>query len=255
MNLLINGVNGHMGKLIKDLATKDPYWKRIDGMDLGISWESLEDNYNVVVDLSHPSALDGLLDFCIKKNTPLVIGTTGYSKEQLEQIWSACDQIPILKATNMSLGMNIVFVFVEQIAAMLGNMFDIEIIEQHHNRKKDAPSGSAKYIVESIEKGLGEIRKHQYGRSGECPREKGEIGIHAIRGGNIVGYHEANFINELETVKIAHEGHDRLVFAQGALEAARFIMNKDPGVYTMKDVLDLQSFFTEHLQPAILKGI
>lgn len=239
MNLLIYGVNGHMGKLIKKLAAKDSYWQKIDGMDVGICKESLDDRYDVVVDFSHPSALDELLDFCIGKNIPLSIGTTGYSKEQLEQIWDASNKIPILKATNMSLGMNIVFVFVEQIAAILGNMFDIEIIEHHHNRKKDAPSGSAKYIVESIEKGLGEVRKHQYGRGGECPREKGEIGIHAIRGGNIVGYHEANFINDLETVKIAHEGHDRLVFAQGALEAARFVMDKSPGLYTMKDVLHL----------------
>ena len=239
MNLLICGIDGRMGKLIEELASRDSYWQKIDGMDLGTPDESLTDNYDVVVDFSHPSALDRLLDFCIRKNIPLVIGTTGYSEEQLEQIWDASDKIPILKATNMSLGMNIVFLFVEQIAAILGNMFDIEIIEQHHNRKKDAPSGSAKYIVESIEKGLGEVRKHQYGRSGECPREKGEIGIHAIRGGNIVGYHEGNFINDLETVKIAHEGHDRLVFAQGALESARFVMDKEPGLYTMKDVLSL----------------
>lgn len=239
MNLLICGIDGRMGKLIKELASRDPNWQKIDGMDLGIPDESLADNYDVVVDFSHPSALDRLLDFCISKNIPLAIGTTGYSKEQLEQIWAAADKIPILKATNMSLGMNIVFLFVEQIAAILGNMFDIEVIEHHHNRKKDAPSGSAKYIVESIEKGLGEARKHQHGRSGECPREKGEIGIHAIRGGNIVGYHEANFINDLETVKIAHEGHDRLVFAQGALESARFVMDKEPGLYTMKDVLSL----------------
>ncbi len=239
MNLLIYGIDGYMGKLIKKLADKDPYWQKIDGMDIGICKELLDDRYDVVVDFSHSSALDELLDFCIGKNIPLVIGTTGYSKEQLEQIWSVSDKIPILKATNMSLGMNIVFVFVEQIAAILGNRFDIEVLEYHHNRKKDAPSGSAKYIVESIEKGLGEVRKHQYGRAGECPREKGEIGVHAIRGGNIVGYHEANFINELETVKIAHEGHDRLVFAQGALEAAKFVMDKEPGIYTMRDVLNL----------------
>lgn len=239
MNLLICGINGHMGKLIKGLAAKDPYWQKIDGMDVSISKESLNERYDAVIDFSHPSALDELLDFCIEKNIPLAIGTTGYSKEQLEQIWSASEKIPILKATNMSLGMNIVFVFVEQIAKILGSRVDIEVIEHHHNRKKDAPSGSAKYIVESIEEGLGEARKHQYGRVGECPREKGEIGIHAIRGGNIVGYHEANFINELETVKIAHEGHDRLVFAQGALEAAKFVMGKQPGIYTMKDVLSL----------------
>lgn len=239
MNLLIYGIKGYMGKLIRNLAGRDPYWQKIAGMDKGIYKKVLDDRYDVVVDFSHPSALDELLDYCIGKNAPLVIGTTGYSNEQLEQIWDASDEIPILKATNMSLGMNIVFVFVEQIAKMLGDRVDIEVIEHHHNRKKDAPSGSAKYIVESIEKGLGGARKRQYGRSGECPRAKGEIGVHAIRGGNIVGYHEVNFINNLETVKIAHEGHDRLVFAQGALEAARFVVDKEPGIYTMRDVLDL----------------
>ncbi|HZJ77011.1 MAG TPA: dihydrodipicolinate reductase C-terminal domain-containing protein, partial [Oscillospiraceae bacterium] len=148
MNLLIYGIDGYMGKLIKSLADKDPCWQKIAGMDTDICKKLLDDRYDVVVDFSHPSALDELLDYCTGKNIPLVIGTTGYSNEQLEQIWDASDKIPILKATNMSLGMNIVFVFAEQIAKILGNRFDIEVIEHHHNRKKDAPSGSAKYIVE-----------------------------------------------------------------------------------------------------------
>lgn len=241
MKLLIYGAKGYMGQLIKNLAEKDPYWQKVDGMDAGISQETLDDTYDVVLDFSHPSALDGLLDFCIEKNIPLAMGTTGFSPEQLEQIREASSKIPILKATNMSLGMNIIFALAEQVAAILKDKVDvdIEVIEHHHNRKKDAPSGSAKSIVESIEKGLGESKKHQYGRSGECPREKGEIGVHAIRGGNIVGYHEANFINELETVKIAHEAYDRSVFAQGALQAAKFIKDKQAGLYTMRDVLDI----------------
>lgn len=241
MKLLIYGINGHMGQIIKGLAEKDSYWQKIDGMDTGISRDSLEDDYDVALDFSHPSALDDVLEFCLEKNIPLAIGTTGYSKEQLEQIEEASKKIPILKATNMSLGMNIIFALAEKVAAMLKDKvdFDVEVIEHHHNRKKDAPSGSAKSIVESIEKGLGESRKHQYGRGGECPREKGEIGVHAIRAGNIVGYHEANFINELETVKIAHEAYDRSVFAQGALEATKFIKNQRPGLYNMSHVLDL----------------
>jgi len=239
MNLLIYGISGHMGKLIEDLAKKDSFWEKISGLDSEISKDSTNDNYNVVIDFSHPSALDNILKLCREKNTPLIIGTTGFSKDQLKQIKLASNEIPILQSTNMSLGMNILFALVEQTAAILKNKVDIEVIEAHHNRKKDAPSGSATSIVESIEKGLGEAKKHQHGRSGECPREKGEIGIHAIRGGNIVGYHEANFINDLETVKIAHEAYNRSVFAQGALEAAKFIVNKEPGLYTMKDVLNL----------------
>ena len=121
----------------------------------------------------------------------------------------------------------------------LKDKVDIEVIETHHNRKKDAPSGSAITIVEAIEKGLGEQRKHQHGRNGQCPREKGEIGIHAIRGGNIVGKHEVDFINSLEGIKISHEAYDRKVFAEGALEAAKFIIGKQPRLYNMKDVLDI----------------
>ena len=239
MNLLIYGISGHMGRLIEELANKDPFWKEINGIDEKTSKDLLSDNYDVVVDFSHPSALDDVLKLCVEKRIPLIIGTTGFSKDQLEQIRVASSEVPILQSTNMSLGMNILFALVEQTASILNEKVDIEVIEAHHNRKKDSPSGSATSIVQSIERGLGEVRKHQHGRAGECPREKGEIGIHAIRGGNIVGYHEANFINELETLKIVHEAHNRSVFAQGALEAAKFIIDKEQGLYTMKDVLKL----------------
>jgi len=239
MNLLIYGISGHMGRLIEELANKDSFWKEINGVDEKTSKDLLSGNYDVVVDFSHHSALDDVLKLCVEKRIPLIIGTTGFSKDQLEQIRVASSQIPILQSTNMSLGMNILFALVEQTASILNEKVDIEVIEAHHNRKKDSPSGSAKSIVESIEKGLGEVRKHQHGRVGECPREKGEIGIHAIRGGNIVGYHEANFINELESLKIVHEAYNRSVFAQGALEAAKFIIEKEQGLYTMKDVLKL----------------
>ena len=239
MDLLIYGISGHMGKLIEDIAKKDSYWNKIGGIDSGVSKYSSKEKYDVVIDFSHPSALDNILKLCREKNMPLIIGTTGFNEEQLSQIRLASGEIPILQSTNMSLGMNLLFALVEQTAAILKDKVDIEVIESHHNRKKDAPSGSAKTIVESIEKGLGETRKHQHGRYGECPRENGEIGIHAIRGGNIVGYHEANFINELETVKITHEAYNRSVFAQGALEAAKFILKKGPGLYTMRDVLNI----------------
>lgn len=239
MNLLIYGKSGHMGKLIEEQAKKDSSWESIGGRDLSSSLGSDEKNYDVVVDFSHPSALNDVLKFSLEKGMPLVIGTTGFSKEQLDDIKEASMRIPILQTTNMSLGMNILFSLVEQTAAILKDKVDIEIIESHHNRKKDAPSGSAKTIVEHIEKGLGETKKHQYGRSGECPREQGEIGIHAIRGGNIVGYHEANFINDLESIKIVHEAHNRSVFAGGALEAAKFVIGKEPGLYSMKDVLNI----------------
>lgn len=239
MNLLIYGISGHIGKLIENLAKEDSFWNIVEGVNSKELEDSISNHYDVVIDFSHPSALDNILKLCREENIPLVIGTTGYSEEQLEQIKLASNEIPILKSTNMSLGMNLLFTLVEQTSSILKDKVDIEVIEAHHNHKKDAPSGSAKSIVKSIEKGLGEVRKHKHGRVGECPRQKGEIGIHAIRGGNIVGEHEVNFISDLETIKISHEAYDRSVFAQGALEAAKFILNKEPRLYRMKDILNL----------------
>lgn len=239
MNLLIYGIKGTMGRAIKELALQDSYWTNIYGLDRNTPNPENDIDFDILVDFTHESALEDVLKIALDRKLPLVIGTTGYNKAQLDKIKEASTIIPILHATNMSLGMNLLFSLVEQTAAKLKGKVDIEVLESHHNRKKDAPSGSAVTIVESIEKGLCENRKHQHGRQGECPREKGEIGIHSIRGGNIVGYHEANFINELETIKISHEAYDRKVFAQGALEAAKFIKTKQPKLYNMKDVLNI----------------
>ncbi|SCY02234.1 4-hydroxy-tetrahydrodipicolinate reductase [Alkaliphilus peptidifermentans] len=239
MNLYIWGINGRMGQNIYRLGKEDSYWSNIAGVNRNNPVERIDFKADVVIDFSHPSAIDHVLKYCIDNQTPLVIGTTGFEEEGLLKIKNASKLIPILHATNMSLGMNIMFSLVEQISAMLQNKVDIEVIEAHHNRKMDAPSGSARTIVEAIEAGLGTKTKHQHGREGQCPREKGEIGIHAIRGGNIVGLHEAHFINDLETVKIVHEAHDRSVFAQGALEAAKYIAGKANGLYNMKNVLGL----------------
>ena len=239
MNLLINGIKGTMGNAIKELALQDGYWTNVYGLTRETPIPDDNIRFDVLMDFSHESSLDKVLNISIDRELPLVIGTTGFNEMQIEKIKIASFNIPILYATNMSLGMNLLFSLVEKTAAVFRDRADIEIIEKHHNRKKDAPSGSAVTIVQSIEKGLGEKRKHQLGRQGECPREKGEIGIHAIRGGNIVGYHEADFINNLESIKIVHEAYDRKVFAQGALEAAKFIIGQSPGLYNMKNVLDI----------------
>ena len=239
MNLLIYGINGHMGRLIEGLAEKDNYFDNIYGQDIDKAAADSEEKYDLIIDFSHPSSLDKIIEIARNDKIPILIGTTGHSEAQLKEIEKISEEIPVLKAANMSLGMNILFSLVEKTAAILKDKADIEVIESHHNRKVDAPSGSAKTIVEYIERGLGEKRKHQNGRSGECKREEGEIGIHAIRGGNLVGFHEVDFINELETIKISHEAYDRSVFANGALTAAKFIVDKKPGLYTMKDVLNL----------------
>lgn len=239
MKLLIWGIKGKMGDLIRATAAQDPFWTKIEGVDTNHPVEALTEVPQVVIDFSHPSALPQVLDYCLKHRLPLVMGTTGLNTEELAKVEEASKLIPVLQTTNMSLGMNLMFSLVEQVASRLKGTVDIEVVEAHHNRKKDAPSGSAVTIVESIEKGLGAPAKHQYGRVGQCPREKGEIGIHALRGGNIVGLHEAHFINEMETLKIVHEAHDRGVFAQGALAAAKYLLHQGPGRYHMRDVLGL----------------
>ncbi|MCD5413813.1 MAG: 4-hydroxy-tetrahydrodipicolinate reductase [Clostridiales bacterium] len=239
MNLLIWGISGQTGKKISQIAKEDSYWTHIEGITINDSTDIITRVHDVVIDFSHPSAIEDVLIFCCSKNTPLVLGTTGFSKEQMKSIHDAAVNIPVLHSTNMSPGMNIVFSLVERVAKSLKDSVDIEVIEAHHNRKKDAPSGSAKTIVDCIEKGLGYSTKHQHGRKGQCLREKGEIGIHAIRGGSIVGMHEVSFINSLETIKVTHEAHDRTVFAQGALDAAKYLIGKPNGIYSMKDVLDL----------------
>lgn len=233
MNLLICGINGRMGSLIKNLALEDDFWANID------DFSNFNSNYNydVLVDFSHPSKLDRLLEYSLKYNTPLVSGTTGFSSNQLDKINDYTKNIPILHGNNMSLGMNLLFSLVEDISSVLKESVDIELIESHHNRKIDSPSGSLTSILNHIEKGLGKKQKHKHGRLGESLREKGEIGIHSIRAGNIVGFHEASFINDLEAIKISHEAYDRRVFASGALKAAKYIIGKEARLYSMKDLL------------------
>ncbi len=239
MKLLISGISGRMGQMIEKLAREDGHWAKIEGVDENKSFDTVKINPDVVVDFSHPKGLRAVLQYCTDRKLALVLGTTGFTGEEEELIEKAGQIFPIMQATNMSLGMNLMFNLVEQVASILKDNVDIEILEAHHNRKVDAPSGSAKTIVESIERGLARKSKHTHGREGQCPREKGEIGIHALRAGNIVGLHEANFINDLEAIKISHEAYDRSVFAEGALVAAKYIIGKPAGIYGMRDVLNI----------------
>ena len=241
MNLCVWGKNGKMGQLILAMAAEDGEWSGLQGCDVEEPPRDDAGNPQVVIDFSHPSALDDVLAYCRQQSCALVMGTTGHSPVQLEQIRETAAVIPVVHATNMSLGMNLLFSLVKETAAALKNQADIEVIEAHHNRKKDAPSGSAKTIVESIEAGLAEERPKVYGREGEAHRQPGEIGTHSIRGGNIVGRHEAWFINELESIALVHEAHDRSVFARGALTAARFAVEQKPGLYHMTHVLGMES--------------
>ena len=239
-NLLIWGKNGKMGQMILKMAKEDPFWLQVQGIGSHEDEDSWSLKPDVVVDFSHPSSLDRLLDFCLKRSCSLVIGTTGYTEQQNQQIDAASAKITLVKSANMSLGMNLLFSLAKDAAAILKDSVDIEVVEAHHNRKKDAPSGSASSIVEAIESGLGKKCEKVFGRNGEALRQKGEIGMHSIRGGSIVGRHEAWFIHELESITLVHEAHDRSVFAKGALEAAKFAVSAPAGAYDMTHVLGLE---------------
>ncbi|RME88761.1 MAG: 4-hydroxy-tetrahydrodipicolinate reductase [Candidatus Hydrogenedentota bacterium] len=194
----------------------------------------------VVVDFSLPAALTNTVKVCEQANVPLVIGTTGYSEDQYKHILEASKSIPILLASNMSLGVNLLFALVRQAAASLrGKGFDAEIMEVHHKHKKDAPSGTAKSLEREIME-TGFAKKPIYGREGEVgERTAEEIGVMALRGGDVVGDHTVYFFGEGERLELKHQAHSRDTFARGALAAVRFLAGKDPKLYSMADVLNL----------------
>ncbi len=197
---------------------------------------------DVAVDFSQPAAADKTIDYCLKGGAALVLGTTGLTEKHREKIETTSAKIPVIYGTNMSVGMNVLFSLVGKVASMLGDEYDTEIIEQHHRFKKDAPSGSALTLAENICKAT---RKKFpgcliYGRNGkDALREKGTIGMHAVRAGDIVGVHSVIFSTLGETITLNHAAHSRDTFAVGALQAARWIVGKKPGLYSMADVLGI----------------
>ena len=209
------------------------------GIALGASWPADTD---VAIDFSLPEGADNTLRYCTENGVALVMGTTGLSPDQQAAIQAATRRIPVIYGTNMSVGMNVLFALVGKAAAMLGDNYDIEIIEQHHRFKKDAPSGSALTLAEKIcaatERDYPDCLVH--GRSGkEALRAKNTIGMHAVRAGDITGVHSVIYSTQGETMTLNHTAHSRETFVQGALRAARWLVGKEPGLYSMADVLGL----------------
>jgi 4-hydroxy-tetrahydrodipicolinate reductase len=197
----------------------------------------------VVIDFSLPDAVDGSLDYCVKNKAGLVLGTTGLSDGQQGKVRTASSKIPIVCATNMSVGMNTLFNLVGKVASMLGDEYDIEIVEQHHRFKKDAPSGSALTLAENICRATGKKFPDclNFGRHGkEALRGKGDIGVHAVRAGDITGIHSVIFSTAGETITLNHTAHSRDTFVRGALRAAGWLIGKKPGLYSMADVLGIR---------------
>ncbi|UCD51165.1 MAG: 4-hydroxy-tetrahydrodipicolinate reductase, partial [Phycisphaerales bacterium] len=209
------------------------------GVPLGDSWPAAAD---VAIDFSLPEGADRTLQNCAERGIALVMGTTGLAPEQQAAIQAAAQRIPIIYGTNMSVGMNVLFSLVGKVAAMLGPDYDIEIVEQHHRFKKDAPSGTALTLAERIcaatERDFPDCLT--YGRSGkDAQRTTGDIGMHAVRAGDITGVHSVIYGTQGETISLNHTAHSRDMFVRGALQAAQWLIGKDSGLYSMADVLGL----------------
>ena len=190
------------------------------------------------MDFSSASALESVLAFCKGRAIPVVLAATGYTEQDLARIRKASETIAVFKTGNLSVGINLLQYLAKKSAEILGDAFDAEIVERHHHFKKDAPSGTALMLAESVNEGFGGNKENVYGRHGMVgAREKREIGIHAVRGGTIVGEHEVMFAGEDEIVTLSHSARSRKVFASGALKAAAWLVGRAPGLYDMTDLL------------------
>jgi 4-hydroxy-tetrahydrodipicolinate reductase len=236
IRIALVGAAGRMGQVIASIAENENA-EIVTKSDLGDRVTSA--NADVLIDFSSPSAAGGVCDAAIKSKTPLVIGTTGYSAKEKQAIDTASKQVPIVFASNFSIGVNALFSLTEQAAKILGESFDLEIVETHHRLKKDAPSGTAKTLAEILQR-AGNTKKLRHGREGMIgERNKSEIGIHSVRGGDVVGDHTVIFAGQGERVELTHRASSRETFARGALRAARWVIGKSPGLYNMRDVLGL----------------
>jgi len=249
VKMIMHGCNGKMGQVITKIVKEDVNAEIVAGIDkyMGIPndypvFESIDKcdvEADVVIDFSNAAAVDGLLDYCVEKQIPVVLCTTGLSEEQLGRVQEASEKVAVLKSANMSLGVNMLLKLLQDATKILASAgFDIEIVERHHNQKVDAPSGTALAMADSINSVLNDEYTYTYDRSQvRQKRDKKEIGISAVRGGTIVGEHEVIYAGEDEVIEFKHTAHSKAVFAKGAVEAGKFLKGKGAGLYDMKDVI------------------
>jgi len=248
VKIAITGANGKMGRVISRLINERDDCDVIAGIDINTDKNELfpvvrtpfelPAKPDVIIDFSHPSALDDLLSYCTMNGVPVVVATTGYTDEQVAKIKKTAEQIPVFFTFNMSLGINLLVELGKRAVNVLGGQFDIEIVEKHHNLKKDAPSGTAIMIAEALNKELDNKMHYVYDRHNvRKPREADEIGMHSIRGGTIVGEHEIIFAGHDEVITLSHSAASKEVFANGSINAAVFLSRQDKGLYDMSDLL------------------
>ena len=248
--IAICGANGKMGRTIYNCVSHREDCCVIAGIDIFTQQyadfpivekpEMLPEKPDVIIDYSNPASLEGLLEYCLSTGTPVVFATTGYSDEQIASIKSASAQIPVFFTFNMSLGINLLVQLAKKAASILGDRFDIEIVEKHHNQKIDAPSGTAIMLANAINETLDNTKSYVYDRhSQRKKRDKNEIGMHAIRGGTIVGEHDVIFAGNDEVITLSHSAQSKNLFATGAIKAAIFLADKKSGMYDMEKLLNL----------------
>jgi 4-hydroxy-tetrahydrodipicolinate reductase len=239
MNIIIYGAGGVMGHKLKDKLEqneKNNILALVDPMNDSYvqSLEEVDESANILIDFSHPANLEEILNYSTKKEVPTLLCTTGYSNDQVEKIEEAGNSIPILLAGNTSIGIAVLKVLLKTALEQLPN-WDVELIESHHNRKVDSPSGTAKELVSVVEKEKEKINA-VYGRNPDSgKREKEDVGIHSIRGGSIVGEHKVIFAGENELIEIKHSAISRDLFVSGAIRLAEFLASQKPGLYKVED--------------------
>jgi 4-hydroxy-tetrahydrodipicolinate reductase len=258
IRLALLGATGRMGRRVLDLLENDRRFELVAalahrddpafGAAVGgpersiVVSDTCDAPFDALLDFSIPAGTMAWLDQCVSRRAAMVIGATGHSEPQLKQISAAAGSIALLKASNFSVGVNLMLKVVADVANRLGDDYDIEIIEHHHAKKIDAPSGTAAALTDAIVESTGRDKSRDlvYGRHGETGmRPKRQIGVHAVRMGETVGHHEVHFSGPGETLTVRHTAHSRDTFARGALEAAAWIHNKPPGRYAMSDVLGI----------------
>lgn len=247
-DILLSGCNGKMGRVITASVAQRDDCRIVAGIDLNTqqlagypvfdSPEHVNVKADVIIDFSNPAVLTPLIDYAKANKIPAVIATTGLSEEQVAYLKAATAEIPIFFSANMSLGVSLLLELSKMATRVLGSTFDIEIVEMHHNQKIDAPSGTALMLADGIAEEFDHVMHYEYDRHAKrCKREKNEIGIHAVRGGTIVGEHEVIFAGHDEIVKLSHSARSKEIFATGSINAALYLHGKAAGLYCMADLV------------------